>query len=363
MNIYKFSSKKIIFILLFVSCLSGFSQDSTKVQKFIKQTDISGQWFLAYNYNITDNFNQFKLKRGYFTIKTDLSPNISMRYTQDITLDNEGSDAGNVEIRLKYLYMKFKGPNDCFLRNTYLEFGLVHRPWLDFEQKINGFRVYEKMFSEKYQVLNSADFGITFGGNIGGELSKDIQKNLGKEHSGKFGSYTFGIYNGGGYHAIEYNNNKTFEARISLRPLPDLFPGIQLNYVSSIGKSNIETNPGNFNLNLFYLSTKSKYHTFTAQYFFGKGNYTGEYYDVSNIPHENEGISLFAEIRLPKTDFSVFSRYDFFGLQQDNYFKKEAFGGGLAYHFLKNKFVVFYQTDFYSGYRDIFVEAALEIAF
>lgn len=349
--------------LLSILSTISFSQDTTLIKNFITKTDISGQWFLAYNYNISQNFNQFMLKRGYFTIKTDLSDNISVRYTQDIALDKEGSDAGNVEIRLKYLYMNFQGHQNTIFKNSHLEFGLVHRPWIDFEQKINRYRVQEKMFSEKYNAFNSADFGLTIGGNFGGEIDDASKNVLGKSYPGKFGSYSIGVYNGGGYHAIEYNNNKTIEARLTLRPFPHSIPGLQLTHVTAFGKSNSQTISTDFNVHLFYLSSQSQYHTLGLQYFFGKGNFNGEYVNPQYKPIPNSGLSAFAEIFIPKTEFSLFSRYDYFNIDETLPEKQESYSGGITYHFLKNKIVLFYQTDFYTGYRDNFVEFVLEIKF
>ncbi len=90
----------------------------------------------------------------------------SVRYTQDITLDKEGNDAGNVEIRLKYVYLKIKLDQFNLLKYSYLELGLVHRPWLDFEQNVNKYRVQGKMFLERYSIKNSADFGLFYTGLI-----------------------------------------------------------------------------------------------------------------------------------------------------------------------------------------------------
>jgi hypothetical protein len=58
-----------------------------------------------------------------------------VRYTQDITLDEEGEDSGNIELRLKYLYLKAKMNSFLFFTNSYVELGVVHTPWIDFEQK------------------------------------------------------------------------------------------------------------------------------------------------------------------------------------------------------------------------------------
>ena len=91
--------KMVVTVIFIMSQIFSSEQPS-----FDPKIDISGQWFLAYNYNNSSELSQFALKRGYFTVKTKMNDFLSARYTQDITLDKEGSDAGNVELRLKYLY-------------------------------------------------------------------------------------------------------------------------------------------------------------------------------------------------------------------------------------------------------------------
>ena len=364
MKLFRNSLNIVVLLFFLVFSFSSFAQiDSAVTKKFVKNTEISGQWFLAYYYNVSENTNEFLLKRGYFTVKTKLNPNISIRYTQDITIDKEGEDAGNVEIRMKYLYMKFKPSKINFLKETYAEIGLVHRPWVDFEQKINPYRVQGKMFSERIHALTSSDFGITIGGNIGGKLPDVVQEKVGEKYPGKYGSYSFGVYNGGGYHEIELNNNKVFEGRLTLRPSPNLLPGVQISYLSSFGKINSDTINSDFVVNLFYLSSTGKFHNFSAQYIFGKGNYTGKCINKYNNPLKHEGLSFFGEIFIPKTNFSLFSRYDYFGFHNEQYFQKEVYIGGLSYHFLKNKIVLFYETEFYSGYRNNIIEIALDVVF
>lgn len=64
---------------------------------------IKGDWFLAHQWFIPNHDNNaFKLKRGYLTVENTFSNTFSARYIQDITIDNEGDDAGNVELRFKY---------------------------------------------------------------------------------------------------------------------------------------------------------------------------------------------------------------------------------------------------------------------
>jgi len=323
--------------------------------------DISGQWFLAFN-NASE-INQFALKRGYFTIKTKMNDVFSVRYTQDITLDKEGSDAGNVEIRLKYLYLKIKLDQFALLKNSHLEIGLVHRPWLDFEQNINKYRVQGKMFLERYSIINSADFGIFFTGLVGGKIGKEYQSTITNKNPGKYGSYSIGIHNGGGYHAIEQNNNKTIEGRFSLRPLHEVYPGLQLTYAFTYGKANTESNLSGFNMNLLYLSSETRLGNFTGTYYTGKGDYGGKYIDENSNSITNTGYSLFGELKIPKTKYSIFGRLDEFELDEENIEKRNTYIGGISYSFLKSK--VLFNVDYQKNPDKIIkiYEVALEIGF
>jgi len=63
------------------------------------------------------------------------------------------------------------------------------------------------------------------------------------DYPGRYGSFSLGIYNGGGYHAKEKNQNKVLEGRLTLRPLPAALPGLQLSYFGLVGKGNQAAEP------------------------------------------------------------------------------------------------------------------------
>jgi len=340
----------------------AMAQD-TPAQSLISNTTISGQWFLGLSYNQGDDNSAFKLKRGYFTIKTRLNDVLSVRYTQDITTDKEGSDIGNVEMRLKYLYLKLELKTIESLRNTYFEFGMVHRPWLDFEQKLNGYRVQGKMFVDRYELTSSAGFGISYAGLLGGKIDQDYQDRVSKDYPGRLGSFALGIYNGGGYHALEKNNNKIFEGRLTLRPLPESFPGMQISYSLSYGKANTESNSSDYSLNLFYLSTQSQYHKLMGTYYTGSGSYDDDYIDESGVSYKNSGYSVFGEVFIPKTPLSVFSRYDEFTSHQLTDQTQQTVIAGITYSFLKNKVLLNFDQNKRGDITSRIYEIALEINF
>lgn len=232
---------------------------------------------------------------------------ITFDTTQASIKDSKLSDS--IQVRIKYAYGKFKLPDFAFLTKPFIEVGVVHMPWLDFEEHVNFYRAQDTMFIERNKTFNSADFGLTFVSLLGGEMNDDYKKNVNSYYPGKYGSVSFGIYNGGGYHAAEKNENKAIEGRITIRPLPDIVPGLQFSYFGITGKGNKDTDP-DWNVNLGMLSYEYQYVTATAQYYKGKGNQNGD------DEYKKEGYSLFTEVK-PMKQFSVFGRYDKFDSNTD----------------------------------------------
>ena len=312
--------RKYLFLFLLLSgafLIKSSAQTDDKKQvsnNVANPMTVSGQWFIANQSIVGDQDiidNLFTLKRGYLTFKKDLNETFSIRFTEDITMDQEGSDAGNIELRMKYLYLQAKLDKIGFLENYFLEVGMVHRPWLDFEEHINHYRVQGTMFVESNHLINSADLGVNFVTLLGGQIDESYQKNVNSKYPGKYGSLSIGVFNGGGYHALENNRNKTLEARITLRPLPSHLPGLQLSYHGIYGKGNKDFNP-DFNLNLFFASYESERTILTAQYYRGLGNSGGSFLDIDNLPYGNHGASFFGELYLIKNKLSMIGSYSFF---------------------------------------------------
>jgi hypothetical protein len=351
-------------MVIFIVSLNAQNENGSYLTSLKNSTTISGQYFMGYYYDTDSRIQNFTLRRGYFGLKTDLNKTFSIRYTQDITLDKEGGDAGNVEIRLKYLYLKAKLDIIPFMKDSYLEFGMVHRPWLELEQHINQFRVQGKMFVERYDIIGSADFGLTMIGLFGGKIDKGYRDRVNSKEAGRYGSYAIGVFNGGGYHAIEQNSNKTIESRITLRPFPGFMPGLQFSHGFAYGLGNIAVEPiPDFIMNVFMVSSESIYHKATAQYYMGKGNDAGDYVDDSGNALNNQGYSFFGEFYIPKTDFSVFGRYDYFSQDDEIQTEINTIITGVAYRFLKNKVLLDWQRSKYPAETVDYFELALEIGF
>jgi len=290
---------------------------------------IGGLWFIAYQYgkelgltpSSTETFNRFTIKRGYLDIRADLQPWLEVRITPDVHQDS----TGDLKVRLKYIYAKFKGKGNNFISKPYAEVGVAHMPWLDFEEHLNRFRMQDTMFLERNGLFNSADIGFTLGSNFGPDLDEEYKSNVNDHYAGRYGSWQFGVYNGGGYHAVEKNRNKAVEARGTLRPLPDKLPGLQFSLFGIYGKGNLSEIESSDRLPddeviVGMVSYEHPYVALTAQWYGGAGNAKGNAIDPEDrMARSQRGESYFAEVRFTrKRNLSFIGRYDRFNTNIDN---------------------------------------------
>ncbi len=246
---------------------------------------------------------------------------------------------GDLKVRLKYAYAKFHAPDLGLLTRPEIEVGVAHMPWLDFEERINLYRMQDTMFMERNGLFNSADLGVTFTALLGGTLSDDYQKRISTHDPGRWGSFSFGVYNGGGYYAAEKNDNKVLEGRLTVRPLPDDLPGLQVSLFALNGKGNTAAEP-DWKVNAVMASYQTRRAVLTAQWTDATGNQKGTAVSPLGRSLERDGWSVFVEGRLSPR-WSVIGRYDRFdpdtatpGNENDRTI------GGVAYHLGKGNTVL-----------------------
>lgn len=353
---------------------SSILSDSTDTKPPINTGPISSflstQIFLGYMYYLEPQrgFNEFVVKRGYINFSKDLTSYLSGRITPDITLDREGDGEGDVEMRLKYCYMQFKIPNWVFLYDPSFYVGQVFTPWIEFEEKINRYRVEGAHFLDRVKQTPSADFGVAFTSLLGGLVNENYRRKVNDKYPGKYGSLAMGLYNGGGYHALEKNKNKTFQWRISLRPFTNNLPGFQLSASGAIGKGNIPEMP-EWHFNSIFLSYEHEWFTTTTQYFSAIGNASGRMIDETtkkSLP--NQGASLFSEIKLFRKKASIIGRFDWFEINETSGSSvSERIIFGMAYHVSgRNKVMLNYNylnSRAASVPSEKIIELMLELAF
>jgi hypothetical protein len=300
--------------------------------------------YLSYQNGDTSDgsgYNQFLIKRGYIDIRKKITPYFSARITPDVHQDN----TGDLKVRLKYAYGQFNWNWDGFIQKPYVEWGVAHMPWLDFEEHINRFRMQDTMFMERNRLFNSADVGVLFGGNLGTEMPEEFKENVQDHYAGRWGSFGIGIYNGGGYHAEEKNTDKAVEGRITVRPMPDSVPGLQVSAFGIAAKGNQGEVPGeivpDMNVAAAMVSYESRRFIATAQYERGEGNQSGTAVDAEGDALPHDGYSLFTEIRLDRARrFSIIGRYDRFDTHRNDPSAdvRTRWIAGVAWQFIKGSY-------------------------
>ncbi len=369
---------------LSVDQATGVDQkDIENVVKALKGFKFNLLWYLSYQNGETGDagngtgYNQFVIKRGYFRVTKDFTPWFTSHMTLDVTTakDTEptGDPANNLDgsivARIKYAYGQFNLPDVAFLTKPKIEFGIVHIPWLDFEENLNWYRAQDTMFIERNGLFNSADIGATFFALLGGEMPKDYQNAVNNKYPGRYGSTAFGLYNGGGYAASEANQNKVFEGRVTLRPLPELIPGLQFSYFGAIGKGNAVTGP-NWTTNIGFVSYEHEDVVLTGQYYRGRGRQSGSDNTIKN------GYSFFSELKLynllhqPWNRFSLIGRFDHFDPNIDmSMDTNDRYIAGVAYYLdqpHKNMFILDYDRVNYAQSNksdDKRVQLTLQVAY
>jgi hypothetical protein len=161
--------------------------------------------------NVTDvdgnqvNLSSFNVGRAYLNVTGNINHRIAFRITPDITRETVVGPAisGSYVYRLKYAYVQFN-LDDWMTRGSWVRLGMQQTPWVDFEEAIYRYRFQGTVFSERDGFLSSSDVGASFHYNF--------SKNYGEVHAG--------FYNGDNYNRFETNDQKAFEIRGTVRPLP-----------------------------------------------------------------------------------------------------------------------------------------------
>ncbi|MDK9692727.1 MAG: hypothetical protein OEL19_00600 [Sulfurimonas sp.] len=144
----------------------------------------------------------FELRRNYVQVKGFFNDKDYWRVTMDTTKELASSKSyADVFVKYAYLYI------DGVLPYTGVEFGIAHRPWIDYEEH-NGwfYRSFNKVVVEEkgtatesgVDLMNSADLGANF------KTRTD------------FVSSEIGVFNGEGYHADKKAANQENDSKMSV---------------------------------------------------------------------------------------------------------------------------------------------------
>lgn len=291
----------LLFLLASTPQPGSAQHNDSQGTSFPGPVSFSGLFYLSYQTGESggEDFSRFSVNRAYLTGRVNVVPRLSAR----ITMDAHQDETGDMKVRLKYVYGKYALGDVGRLTGLGIEGGIVHMVWLDFEEHINLYRMRDKMFMERSGMFNSADMGVTLTGGFGEDLPEEFQETVTSHYASRWGSFAVGVYNGGGYHGAEENLNKTVQGRLTIRPLPDVLPGLQISGLGILGEGNnldpeLDESPDwrVFNAMASYQHAGG---TWTAQFVTGEGNQAGSWYEPTDLAEATDfnGFSIFGEQR------------------------------------------------------------------
>ena len=292
-------------LIVLQAVLARAEETAAPASSWSDRLRIGGLFYLTYQDGTVadEDLSRFYLTRAYLTAEAEVLPFMSARITFDTAQDLEGQGYGDMEVRLKYAFAKFRFADRWLLSSPNLEAGIVHMVWLDFEESINLYRLRGPMFMERSNLFNSADFGLTFASGLGPKLGANELSYAGNKYDARHGSLALGLYNGTGYHGDERNVDKVAEARVTWRPIPDLAPGLQVSGLLIDGKGNLPADgggPPDWEVANLFVSYQFRRGTATAQVVDGVGNQDGSWIEAGDpsdaMPYS--GYSAFLEWRL-----------------------------------------------------------------
>ncbi len=153
----------------------------------------------------TVHASAFNVSRSYVNVTGNLSHLVAFRVTPDITRESgTGSSlSGSLTFRLKYAFGQVNF-DDFLTHGSWARIGVQQTPYVDFMEGIYRYRFQGTIFEEREGYFSSSDFGVSAHYNL----------------PGNYGDIHAGVYNGDSYTRAEPNDQKAFQIRATLRPLP-----------------------------------------------------------------------------------------------------------------------------------------------
>jgi hypothetical protein len=150
-------------------------------------------------------FNAFQVGRAYVNVSGNISRTIAFRVTPDVARETgTGSSLnGSYVYRLKYAYAQWN-LDEHLTPGSFARFGLQQSPWIDMVDTVYRYRFQGPVFEDREGYLSPADAGASVRYVLPGD----------------YGDVHAGFFNGENYQHVELNDQKGFQVRGSLRPLP-----------------------------------------------------------------------------------------------------------------------------------------------
>ncbi len=249
---------------------------------------VGGVVYSQFLYQLKDtanHVNNFSVSRAYVNVVGRFSGGVYTRVTGDLL----PSATTNQQLRLKYAYVAYTPTKSVV---TY-KFGLLHTPWLDWEEALWDYRMQGTMALDRNGFLTAADFGV----GIDGAWQQDRVN----------GQIT--LVNGEGYSGGTGDQRKDVQARVSVRVMNTddntRVGGLRLTGYAGIGKP---TGGGTRNRFIGMASYRSKMFTLAGELASMEDTNTA----VTLAQHTERMVSAFGVYRVPNSKVAVIARVDLY---------------------------------------------------
>jgi len=243
--------------------------------------------------------SEFALKRGYFRIEPTLTDRIDGRFNLDFFSDETSTTGGGV--RVKYAYLNFAGVLP--IPKSKISAGIIQHYFgfgYDWE-----YITIEQVLEEVEGVAKSADYGVSFCGNLPGDK----------------GVYSVAMYNGEGYTRTgsDLDLNPEILGNLRLSPVTGLTLGASALYLTDASKFAV------IGLGRFYK---------------GPFEFRGEYLVQDKDDIKSSGFMLMPILKLKEVmnvDVDIVGRFDMWdvdtGVDDDGHMR---IIGGINWNVLRN---------------------------
>jgi hypothetical protein len=238
----------------------------------------------------------------------DIAPGWSARLTPDLTVDADG----DVEAPVKFAFVEARLGRLGALVSPYVQAGRVPTPWIGFEEGICRYRLQDGTFMDRLGFFASADEGVATGALLGSGLPEAFVADVRPAFPGRWGSFAAGIYSGSGFKTPDRNDSYVVQGRLSVRPLPDALPGLQVSALGVTGEGNTAAEP-DWTVAAALVSFESRRAVATLQWTDNHGVQSGTWVDSNGDALPGAGWSAFLELRQgPGPGWAAFARHDWY---------------------------------------------------
>ncbi len=278
------------------------------------QVTVGGVVYTQYLYQLKDSvnhFNNFDITRAYVNVLGKFAGGVSTRVTLDV--NRPGAGDNSLRYRLKYAYATYT-PTGSDLT---FKLGLIHTPWLDWEEALWDYRMQGQMAFERASYGSAADFGAGVDGKWGPD-KVNMQVTL---------------VNGEGYSGGGGDQRKDAMGRVSVRMLDtddsSRVGGLRITAYGQYGKP---TGGGRRQRLLGMVSYRTKHLTLAGEALVARDSVTAPV----TVEQNGHLFSAFGVYKVPTSKVAVLARVDIWHKQAGATDKQTRIIGGVSYQLSPN---------------------------